>query len=99
MDSERYQLINSSKLPGRLTPEETAWLLGFAAHDIPTLIAHGLLKPLGNPPPNGGRYFSSSEIERFRQDTKWLDKASALLIKHWKVKNDRKKPSSPKRHT
>ena len=43
--------------PGRLTVEDAAWCLGFAAHVIPVLIAHKLLKPLGNPPPNGGRYF------------------------------------------
>ena len=67
--------------------------LGFAAHDIPVLIANKLLKPLGNPPPNGGRYFAGSEVDRLRLDTKWLDKASALLVKHWKTKNDRKSDS------
>lgn len=90
MDSERYQFINLSKMPGRLNTEEAAWCLGFSAHDIPILVANRLLKPLGNPPPNGGRYFSGSDIDRLRLDTKWLDKASALLIKHWRVKNDRK---------
>lgn len=96
MDSERYQFINLSKLPGLLNTEETAWCLGFAAHDIPILVANRLLKPLGNPPPNGGRYFSGGEIDRLRLDSKWLDKASALLIKHWKVKNDRKSPPDSK---
>ena len=90
MDSERYQFINLAKLPGRLIPEEAAWCLGFSAHDIPILIANNLLKPLGNPPPNGGRYFSGSEIDRLRVDTKWCDRACALLIKLWKVKNNRK---------
>ena len=90
MDSERYQFINLAKLPGRLNTEETAWCLGFAAHDIPILVANKLLKPLGNPPPNGGRYFAGSDIDRLRSDSKWLDKASALLIKHWRVKNDRR---------
>ena len=93
MDSERYQFINLSKMPGRLNTEEVAWCLGFSAHDIPILVANRMLKPLGNPPPNGGRYFSASEIDRFRLDTKWLDKASALLIRHWKVKNERKIPT------
>ena len=88
MNSERYQFLNVAKLPGRINTEETAWCLGFSPHDIPVLIARGLLKPLGDPPPNGARYFSSSEIERLRLDTKWLDKASATLIRHWKVKNE-----------
>jgi len=98
MDSERYQFINLAKMPGRLTPEETAWCLGFAAHDIPVLIANKMLKPLGNPPPNGGRYFAGSEVERLRLDTKWLDKASSLLVKHWRTKNDRKSSSDRKSH-
>ncbi len=99
MDSDRYQFINLSKMQGRLTPEETAWCLGFAAHDIPILIAHHLLKPLGNPPPNAGRYFSGAEIDRLRVDSKWLDKASALLIKHWRTKNDHKSSSTRKPST
>ena len=95
MDSERYQFINLSKMPGRLNTEETAWCLGFAAHDIPILVANRLLKPLGNPPPNGGRYFSASEVERLRLDTKWLDKASGILVRHWKTKNTRKASKTP----
>jgi DNA-binding transcriptional MerR regulator len=53
-------------------------------------MSKGLLKPLGNPPQNATRYFSSSEIERLRIDTKWLDKASGILIKHWKMKNEKR---------
>ena len=90
MYSERYQFINLTKLPGRLNTEEVAWCLGFAAHDIAILVAKGLLKPLGNPPQNGTRYFSSSEMERLRLDTKWLDQASACLIRHWKKKNEQR---------
>jgi hypothetical protein len=74
----------------RDTTGMTSVILVVFGSPIPVLIANKLLKPLGNPPPNGGRYFSSSEVEQLRLDTKWLDRASALLIKHWKVKNDRK---------
>lgn len=91
MNSDRYQFISLSRMPGRLNTEETAWYLGFSAHDIPVLIAHRLLKPLGNPPQNGGRYFAASDVEHLRTDTKWLDKASAILVKHWKMKNDSRK--------
>jgi hypothetical protein len=90
MNTERYQFLNLTNLPGRLNLNETAWYLGFSPHDIPILVGHKLLKPLGNPPPNGGRYFSSSELQALRHDTKWLDKASAVLIKYWKNKNARR---------
>jgi hypothetical protein len=87
MDSERYQFMNMSEKPGRLNNIEAAWYLGFAAHDIPVLIANKMLKPLGDPPPNGGRYFACSDLEPLRLNRKWLDKASALLVKHWQLKN------------
>ena len=37
-----------------------------------------------------------ADLEPLRLDRKWLDKASALLIKHWKIKNERKNPENPK---
>ena len=88
--SEKHLFLNSSQLPARLGVQEAAWLLGFNAHDIPVLVANRLLRPLGNPPPNGSRYFASIELEALRMDPKWLDRASALLIKHWKTKNQHK---------
>jgi hypothetical protein len=87
MNTDRYEFLKLARLPGRLTSQETAYILGFAQHDISVLVAHRLLKALGNPPPNGGRYFSSVEVENCRCDTKWLDKASGLMVKHWKTKN------------
>ncbi len=91
MNSERYQFINLARLPGRLTVEEAAWCLGFYAHDIPVLVTNRLLKPLGNPGPTGRRYFAACQIEQFRLDTKWLEKASALMNKHWQDKNASRK--------
>jgi len=90
MDTPRYELLKLARLPGRLDSEETAHLLGFKFHDIPILVAHRMLKPLGNPPLNGGRYFASAQIDQLRHDVKWMDKASAILIKHWKDRNGRK---------
>jgi hypothetical protein len=85
--SERQHFISIAGLPGRLTTQEAAWMLGFSAHDVPVLVSHRMLKPLGNPPPNGGRYYSLAELETFRLNPKWLDKASAVLVKHWKTRN------------
>ena len=92
MASDRFEFMNMAEKPGRLHADEAAWFLGFAAHDIPVLISHRMLKPLGDPPPNGVRYFARTDLEPLRLDRKWLDKASAILIKHWKLKNDGKNP-------
>ena len=86
-NSERHQFISVAGLPGRLTAQEAAWVLGFSDHDIPVLVTHRLLKPLGNPPPNGGRYYALPDLEVLRKDAKWLDKASAVLVKYWRDQN------------
>lgn len=44
------QFLYLMMAPARLTVEEAAWLLGFSPHEIPILVAKGLLKPLGCPP-------------------------------------------------
>ena len=93
--SERHQFISVAGLPGRLTAQEAAWVLGFSDHDIPVLVTHRLLKPLGNPPPNGGRYYALPDLEALRRDAKWLDKASAVLVKHWKTQNAGRRTDLP----
>jgi hypothetical protein len=90
MSPDRAQFLNLARTPGRLTAEEAAWYLGFSLHDLPVLVAHKLLKPLGNPPTNGTRYFAGADLETCRLESKWLDKASATLVKHWKDKNKRR---------
>jgi hypothetical protein len=65
----------------------TAQLLGFSEHDIPVLIRLRLLKPLGNPPSNGHKYFATVELDRLAQDPNWLDKATRAVIQHWQSKN------------
>ena len=87
MAPDQKELLSLRMLPGRLTLEQTAWLLGFREHDVPVLTASGLLKPLGNPPSNGVKYFAACDIERFRADPAWLHRASACLYRHWQHKN------------
>lgn len=89
MNPERKEILSLASLPGRLTPAETAWRLGFEPHDIPILINLGLLKPLGRPPASSVKYFASTEIEELKRDTRWLAKASDALRQHWKLKNER----------
>jgi hypothetical protein len=81
-------------IPARLDSQETSWFLGFAAHDIPILVAAGLLKPLGHPPPNGVKYFASSTLAKLREDPQWLSRATDAIIKHWKNKNSRQAASA-----
>lgn len=90
MDQRREQFLNLKIPPGRLNAEETAWCLGFAAHDIPILVSKGLLKPLGHPGANGVKFFSFVTVEERRRDTKWLARATDAIIMHWQEKNSRK---------
>ncbi|HUB68039.1 MAG TPA: hypothetical protein VL981_11195 [Candidatus Methylacidiphilales bacterium] len=94
-NSERHQFISVAGLPGRLTAQEAAWVLGFSDHDIPVLVTHRLLRPLGDPPPNGGRYYALPDLEVLRKDAKWLHKASAVLVKHWRIKNADRRTDRP----
>lgn len=90
MNPDRQAFMSFPRLPGRLTTEEAAWHLGFSPHDIPVLVSHGLLKPLGTPPQSATRYFAGPDLEKARIDSKWLDRASATLIRNWRKKNERR---------
>jgi hypothetical protein len=87
VNPERRDFLNLKNTPARLNAEETAWLLGFAVHDIPVLIATGLLLPLGHPPRHGTKYFAGIEIAQLRENLKWLAKASDAIVAHWRRKN------------
>ena len=92
MNQDKVAFMSFPRPPGRMTTEETAWYLGFSRHDIPVLVHYKLLKPLGSPPQNATRYFSGSDLEKARMNSKWLDRASFTLIRHWRKKNDDKSP-------
>src|SRR6267378_7777666 len=81
MQQEIEQFLNLKTPPGRLTAEQAAWFLGFSAHEIPILIAKGLLKPLGHPAHNGQKYFLAKTLEELRRDEKWFGKASDGVTK------------------
>ena len=87
---------NSQALPflaARIEPQTVAQVLGFAPHDIPRLIAAGLLKPLGRPSSNSVKYFAAVEVEQLRTDRKWLDRATDVVQQHWRKKNRTVPPS------
>ncbi len=82
------------QLPARLTVEQAAWVLNCQPHDVPILVGAGLLKPLGNPPPNGIKFFATSDVLEVSRDRTWLVKATSTVSKHWHTKNARKTPGT-----
>lgn len=73
--------------PVRLTVEQTAYVLNCQPHDIPTLVAARLLKPLGNPPANGTKYFGTTEVLEASRDRGWLARMTNAIHQHWRRKN------------
>ena len=90
-DDQHQFLMLLGQLPARLTAEQAAWVLNCGPHDIPALIAARLLKPLGNPPANGIKYFATADLLEAVKDRNWLVRASATIYQHWQKKNARQK--------
>jgi hypothetical protein len=88
--SRAYEFSNYPTLPGRVSAEKAAELLGFAPHDIPVLIRRGLLKPLGHPAPNAPKFFAGCDILELKADRGWLDRASKAVAENWRQKNKRR---------
>lgn len=91
MNSQQEQFLNLKTLPARLKAEEAAWYLGFSQHEIPVLVAEGLLKPLGRPPETGVKYFATVALDELRRDPKWLARASDAIVNYWRTRNGNKK--------
>ena len=85
-EQHRFMML-AGQLPARLTVEQTAWLLNCQTHDIPGLMAARLLKPLGNPPPNGTKFFATGDIVELTRDRVWLAKMSNAITNYWRTKN------------
>ncbi len=58
---------------------------------MPILVATRLLKPLGNPPPNGIKFFAASELLELVKDRAWLVKVTNAVNQHWHKQITRKK--------
>jgi hypothetical protein len=92
MKEEQHQFLRLlGQLPARLTAEQTAWVINCQPHDVPILVATRLLRPLGNPPPNGIKFFAASEVLELVQDRTWLVKVTNAVNQHWHKQNARKK--------
>ncbi len=86
-------ILQISRLPARLTSEQTAELLGFMAHDIPVLIRSKLLRPLATPAPNAPKYFAACEVTACASDPQWLNRATKACSDRWRRKNERRSVS------
>jgi len=92
MREEQHQFLSLlGQLPARLSAEQAAWVLNCQPHDVPILVAARLLKPLGNPPPNGIKFFATSELLEQMKDRVWLVKVTTAINQHWHKQNARKK--------
>lgn len=87
---QRERFLNMRHLPAMMNAEEAAAFLGMAPHDIPILVAHDLLKPLGNPVQSSVKFFAKVVLEELEKDVDWLHRARATTQDHWSMKNARK---------
>jgi hypothetical protein len=90
-------LLNMRRLQGRLTVRQTAVLLNCGEHDIPVLVSHKLLTPLGHPPSTAQKYFSPVEVLELAGDSERMGQICDVLYQHWQVKNAAKSGKTPKR--
>lgn len=89
-DQHRF-LSLLGQLPVRLTAEQSAWVLNCQVHDMPILVAARLLKPLGNPPQNGIKFFAASDLLELAKDRSWLAKMTNAINQHWRNQNARRR--------
>jgi hypothetical protein len=89
-DQNRFLLL-LGQLPARLTAEQAAWVINCQPHDVPILVSARLLKPLGNPPPNGIKFFATTEVLELAKDRAWLAKMTNAVNHHWRNQNARRK--------
>ncbi|MDR3458094.1 MAG: hypothetical protein P4N60_11650 [Verrucomicrobiae bacterium] len=92
MKDEQQRFLNLlGQLPARLTADQAAWVINCQPHDIPVLVTAKLLKPLGNPPANGIKFFATEDILEASKDRNWLVRVSIAIYQHWHNKNARRK--------
>jgi hypothetical protein len=92
MKDEQHRFLSlAGQLPARLTSEQAGWVLNCQSHDIPALISSRLLKPLGNPAQNGGKFFCTADVLELTKDRSWLVKVTNTINQHWQRQNFRKK--------
>lgn len=87
ISAQARELLNLRRLPAMLNTAQTAVLLGLAEHDIPVLVRNGLLEPLGDPPPNAVKSFSTVQVLELAGESAILDKIRRTVYEYWRKKN------------
>jgi hypothetical protein len=87
ISAQARELLNLRRLPAMLNIAQTAALLGLAEHDIQALVRSGLIKPLGNPPPNAVKSFSTSQVLELAGEPAMLNKIRSTVYQYWHGKN------------
>jgi hypothetical protein len=87
ISSQARELLNLRRLPAILNSAQTAVLLGLADHDIPVLVRAGFLQPLGDPPPNAVKSFSTAHVLALAGEIDALDKIRRTVYEYWRSKN------------
>ncbi len=59
---------------------------------MPILVAARLLKPLGNPPANGIKFFATADFFESLKDRAWLVRVTSAIYQHWQKENARERP-------
>jgi hypothetical protein len=92
MNDEQYRFLTAlGQSPARLTTDQVAWFLNCQPHDVPVLVAGRLLKPLGNPPLNGIKFFDTADLIKRAKEPNWLGRVTCAINLHWHKQNARKK--------
>jgi hypothetical protein len=92
MKEDQHRFLSLlGQLPARLTAEQAAWVLNCQPHDVPILVSSRLLRPLGNPPANGIKFFATADVLEAAKDRSWLAKMTNTISQYWRGKNGRKK--------
>jgi hypothetical protein len=86
-DDQHKFLMLLGQLPARLTAEQAAWVINCQPHDLPALIAAKLVKPLGNPPANGIKFFATADLLEQMKDRAWLVRVTNAIYQCWQKKN------------
>jgi len=63
----------------------------FQPHEISILTGAGMLEPLGHPPANTPKFFSTESLAELRDNQKWLEKATDAISTYWRRKNGQKR--------
>jgi len=87
---------NEHPWPACVGVEEAARMFGWPLYFFPVLVRAGHLKPLGKPMQNARKWFATCELERFRQDREWLDKAIRIVERHVQEANRKQRGKVPK---